>query len=286
MDAKTLTLHLGGRWRNGRGQAPCPVCQTERRRDQRALSIAESSDRVLVFCFKSRCGFGQIASAIDGDIGSLHADQDARREADERRRRYVEGKLRQARRLWTDGLPISGTKGDEYFRSRGITCDLPDTLRFVPSLRHEPTATWCSAAVANVETTGGVHRTFLDRSGAKLPENAKLMLGPCSGGAVRLSVGAGPLVVTEGIETGLSLMSGLLAGPHRVWAALSAPGMKSLHLPAEPGKLIVATDGDDAGRKAGNALAARASDLGWDVSLMPAPDELDWNDVLVERTTP
>jgi DNA primase len=44
--------------------------------------------------------------------------------------------------------------------------------------------------------------------------------------------------------------------------------------------LIVATDGDEPGKCAGNLLASRASALGWVVNLMAAPDGQDWNDVL------
>lgn len=59
--------------------------------------------------------------------------------------------------------------------------------------------------------------------------------------------------------------------------------MKSLRLPSDPGELIIATDGEDAGRDAGNSLGAQASALGWSISLMPAPEGSDWNDVLAEK---
>jgi len=58
--------------------------------------------------------------------------------------------------------------------------------------------------------------------------------------------------------------------------------MKALELPKQAGELIIATDGDPAGREAGDNLANRASGLGWSVSLMPAPNGQDWNDVLLE----
>ncbi|WP_231579671.1 toprim domain-containing protein [Pseudorhodobacter antarcticus] len=113
------------------------------------------------------------------------------------------------------------------------------------------------------------------------------MQGPCAGGAVALSEAHGPLVVCEGIETGLSLLSGLLSCPVTVWAALSTSGMKSLALPKAAGELILATDSDDGGVgfEAGNVLAERAAALGWQVSLWPAPDGKDWNDVLREGVT-
>lgn len=52
---------------------------------------------------------------------------------------------------------------------------------------------------------------------------------------------------------------------------------------AEPGRLTVATDGDDAGRAAGHTLAERAHSMGWAVSLLPAPERRDWNDILAKK---
>ena len=45
----------------------------------------------------------------------------------------------------------------------------------------------------------------------------------------------------------------------------------------------IATDGDETGRKAGEALAVRATATGWRVSLLPAPLGRDWNDVLAMK---
>jgi hypothetical protein len=58
--------------------------------------------------------------------------------------------------------------------------------------------------------------------------------------------------------------------------------MAGLELPRTPHDLIIATDSDDngAGKMAGNRLAIKAQGLGWNVSLMPAPEGQDWNDAL------
>jgi hypothetical protein len=109
------------------------------------------------------------------------------------------------------------------------------------------------------------------------------MLGATKGGAVQLSNAPGRLVVTEGIETGLSLLSGLMTEPATVCAALSASGMKSLRPLDQPGDLVIAPDGDAVGREAAQELAHRAYALGWRVSLLPAPDGCDWNDVLTGK---
>lgn len=65
-----------------------------------------------------------------------------------------------------------------------------------------------------------------------------------------------------------------------VWAALSTSGIKGLDLPPDPDQLIIAPDGDNAGQDAASVLVTRATALGWKVSLLPAPENRDWNDVL------
>lgn len=187
---------------------------------------------------------------------------------------------------WKETGPIVGTIAETYLRTRRITCDLPDTLRFHPSCWH-PSGSRFPAMVAIVEGSErfAIHRTYLraDGSGKAAIDPSKAMLGTVASGAVRLSAGAEKLVVCEGIETGLSLLSGLLRGPATLWAALSTSGMKNLTLPASPGRLTIAADGDNAGRLAADALGERACALGWAVSLLPAPVGRDFNDILTMK---
>ena len=205
----------------------------------------------------------------------------ARRRAEEQAE--AQKKAAQAQRLWAESLPISGTLAETYLFSRGIACALAETLRCLPACWH-PTAKRFPALVALLRDGNGfsVHRTYLraDGSGKAVVEPAKAMLGAVAGGAVRLSEGAGPLVVAEGIETALSLASGLLRAPVTIWAALSTAGMRGLRLPDKPGRLTIAADGDAPGREAATALATRGHGLGWQVALLPAPDGRDWNDIL------
>ena len=105
------------------------------------------------------------------------------------------------------------------------------------------------------------------------------------GGAVRLAEGQERLVVAEGLETALSLASGLVRGSVSVWAALSASGLSALHLPSRPGRLLIAADGDAIGQNAAEALAHRATADGWDVAIATAPEGQDWNDVLRARVS-
>ena len=145
------------------------------------------------------------------------------------------------------------TGWDWCLRNRAITCDLPDTLRFYADCRH-PTGERFPAMVALIEGAQrlAVHRTYLRADGKGKAEATpdRAMLGGCASGAVRLSGEAGRLVVGEGIETCLSVASGLIDGPTQIWAALSTSGLRSLSLPFQPGALIVAVDGDAPGRGA------------------------------------
>lgn len=112
----------------------------------------------------------------------------------------------------------------------------------------------------------------------------KAMLGAVAGGAVRLTQGPGALLIGEGIESTLSAL--ILHGDPtaKAWAALSTSGMRGLRLPPSPGRLTIATDGDDAGRAAVQDLAERAHATGWAVSLLPAPEGKDWCDVLAGKS--
>ncbi len=287
-NALTITAALGGKFHGRYGTAPCPICQPERRAGQDALTIADKPEGgLLLHCKKGGCDFRDILVAAGVTYGS-HARLDpaiiAQREAE--RKAEARKRADQALRVWREAKPIEGTVAEAYLRGRSITCPLPNVLRFHREAWH-PTGKRLPALVAFVEGGQGfaVHRTYLraDGSGKADVEPAKAMLGAVAGGAVRLTHAQGPLVVAEGIETALSLASSLLRAPATIWAALSTSGLRGLSLPAVPHRLTIATDGDDAGRSAGNDLATRAAALGWHVSILPAPDGRDWNDILTMK---
>jgi Toprim domain len=287
-DAMTITKALGGKWYGRYGAARCPAhgdCAP-------SLSLSNGMDgRLLAHCF-SGCDFPAIIDALRGlgllegrgTVPAMDPAEVARREAKERAE--AQRRAAQACAAWNEALPICGTLAEVYLRARGITCPLPDTLRFAPDCWH-PTARRFPALVAQVAGGHGaaVHRTYLRPDGLGKADVApdKAMLGAVQGGAVRLSEAQGPLVVAEGLETALSLSCGLLDGPATIWAALSTSGLRGLCLPPQTGRLVVASDGDPPGIAAAYALATRAHALGWQVSLMSAPDGADWNDVLTGK---
>lgn len=291
-DARDLTQALGGKWYRKYGAAPCPVCQPERNKGQNALTLADGRNgRLVLDCKKSGCAFLDILAAAGVRLGDyIPPDAATLAERDAEQKAEAAKRAAQAKQVWSSAQPISGTVGETYLRGRGITCLLPDTLRFHPECWHGPTSKRYPAMVAAVQGAGlpAVHRTYLraDGSGKADIDPAKLMLGAVAGGAVRLTEGPRPLVVAEGIETALSLASGLLLTPATVWAALSTSGIRGLRLPHQPARLTIAPDGDKAGRKAANALAARSHARGWQVMLLPAPNGRDWNDILTMKGEP
>lgn len=288
-EAQRITAALKGKWHGRYGLACCPAHGDRRP----SLSLSDGGGgRLLARCMTG-CDFPSILDALrglgiiegHGTVPQTDPTELARYEAEQLRE--AEKRERQAQAVWAEAQPIGNTIAAAYLRgARGITCTLSDRLRFHPACWH-PTAKRLPAMVARIEGAErfAVHRTYLrpDGSGKAQAEPAKAMLGNTAGGAVRLAAGPGPLVVAEGIETALSLASGLLRGPAVVWAALSTSGMTGIRLSVQPGRLIVATDGDETGRSAGFRLANRAAALGWDVSTLAAPDGCDWNDILMKK---
>ena len=283
-DAYSITTALGGRWHGGYGMALCPAHENIR---TPALSVKDGDDgTLLVHCFTGCAGVDVLAALRARGLLAGRSDwkpdpreiERRKTEEDAERRRRID----QARRCWAEARPIAGTLAEKYLRARAITCQLPPTLRFHSTCWHGPTASKVPAMVAAVSIGRkivGVHRTFVTEPGIKaFKDGAKLMLGCCAGGAVRLSGGAGSLVVAEGIETALSLLSGITDARPRVWAALSTPGMAGLILPPDPGELVLAPDGDTPGQNAANKLADRAASAGWHVRIMKCPEGADWND--------
>lgn len=287
-EAQRITAALQGRWYGRYGLARCPAHGDK----TPSLTLADGpSGRLLAHC-KTGCDFRDVLDALRG-LGIVEGqgtvpqtDPAELARYAEAQRKEAEKKERQAVAVWQEALPVHGTTADTYLRRRGITCALPDSLRFHPACWH-PTAQRLPAMVARIDGADrfAVHRTYLRPDGGdKAAANpAKAMLGAVAGGAVRLAQGQDALAVGEGIETALSLSSGLLCGSVAIWAALSAPGMAGLRLPPIPGRLIVATDGDAPGIAAGHQLAERATALGWQVSLFPAPHGRDWNDILYTK---
>ena len=194
-----------------------------------------------------------------------------------------------ARNLWDRCHPVHGSHADAYLRARAIhRCRFP-ALRFHPSLAYRgDDGRWrrLPALVAAVTTDDGelkgVHRTWLDpnrpvKARVKRPRKA---LGHIRGCAVRFGSfdPDRPLLVGEGIETVLSLVTAL---PDTVAAAALSAGILGSFVPP-PGlsRLLIAQDRDAQGERAALLLQRRCTRLGI-ASALIVPEGNDFNDDLV-----
>jgi putative DNA primase/helicase len=255
-----------------------------------SLSISVSRDgRTLVHCHAG-CAQDQVIAALK-DRGLWNSPDDHPRiqivtkpvdHDDDKARTQA------AMSIWNSTIPARNTLVDVYLRSRGITLPIPASLRFHSALKHTPTGTIWPAMVAIISGADGapvaVHRTYLARDGkgkAHIKPN-KMTLGPCRGGAVRLGElqAPGSLAITEGIETGLSVMQ---ATGLPVWASLSADGMKAVKLPPEATTVTLCADNDANGVGKAAAECARKRFLreGRPARItMPPEVGTDFNDLL------
>ena len=192
-----------------------------------------------------------------------------------------------ARRLWQRCRAIDGTHAEAYLRARAIhRCRFP-ALRFHPSLfyrdgggmRRLPALV---AAVTGADSAvSGVHRTWLHPSRpAKAPvARPRKALGRVYGLAVRFGApAAGTLLVGEGIETVLSLVTAM---PDAVAAAaLSAGSLGAFAPPAGIARLVIARDNDPDGERAAERLARRCARAGVAAHVL-VPEGEDFNDDLL-----
>lgn len=188
-----------------------------------------------------------------------------------------------AMRLWRHCRPAAGTLVEAYLLTRAITVTPPASIRFHPSLLHRLSGQRFPAMVVAVRNVGerivAVHRTWLrcDGLGKAAVEPAKMALGPCRGGAVRLAPATDVLQVAEGIETALAAMQ---ATDQPTWASLGTSGLKSLALPAGIRHVTILADGDAPGEAAARAAGERWVREGREVRIARAPAGLDFADVL------
>ena len=263
MTAVEIATALGGRREGRRWRCRCPACGRDN------LTICDiRGGRHWVWCWNG-CDYKEIFVALFGQ-GLLPGDDDDRRrdqhrkrnyEAEERRQREEIEKLarriERARNFYRRSVPSWVIEA--YWRSRGLALPVPSVLRFLQNCPHRPDPRYARnyypamlAPVVNVDGHQiGIHKTFLKPDGsAKWPFSDKCLqretCGPIGGGAVRLAPydPGRVLAIGEGIESTASAMQ-LFDLPG--WAALSAPGIKSLELPEHVRDLVIVVDNDENG---------------------------------------
>jgi hypothetical protein len=226
-----------------------------------SLSLADGEDgRLLAFCFGG-CEFDRIMLALveyglldDDDDVDLHVSPSVTVcQRDETQR------IAQARQIYSSG--IQDERIAVYLRSRGIR-QISPVLRFAEQAPHRLGARLPAMLAPIVDAAGeqiGVHLTYLSRNnGGKtwLPkEFQRECRGVVRGGAIRL-LPFNPdveLLLCEGVETALAAAE-IFVRP--AWSGVYAGGLRTVVLPPDVRRVIIAADNDASGAGQRNALAA------------------------------
>jgi hypothetical protein len=185
--------------------------------------------------------------------------------------------------LWGRSRPIAGTPADRYLReARGITGELPATLRFLPPKDEHPPALIAPFGLPDEPEPGvlqiapsaikGVHLTKLrpDGLGKADVEPNKIMIGrghtmPIVLAPVNDGLG---LAITEGIEDALTIH---LATGLGAWAAGAAGRLPAIaeHVPDSVEVVTIFIDADPAGERHGAELVKRLQARGFEVIARP-----------------
>lgn len=198
-----------------------------------------------------------------------------------------------AQRIVNESVPVEGTPAAVYLRSRGITIDLPHTLRFARLPPPKIDGNGLLAAngpgllptlIAIVTDAAGelvaLQRTYLTEDGRKAKTTdskakVKYSLGNVIGGSVQLGPPAASILVCEGLEDGLTLAQGL---GRSVWVAAGTSMLPAMIFPPAVRSVVIAADGNAPGEVAAQKAAAAYAASGLSVRIMrPTPPFVDFN---------
>jgi len=285
MNAQELTAALAGRWHGGYGTACCPAHEDR----NPSLQISDGEAAILLKCHAG-CETRDVINALK--VRGAWPDHDPSRPPYKRpdkplQRRSDDGAIKRseaARRLWNSAVAPQKTPVELYRDSRGLSVELPYTIRYLASAKHADTGLYLPCMLAAVQRWPGqevvaVHRTFLktDGSGKAPVSSPKKALGPISGAAVRLAAATDTLGIAEGIETALSAMQ-LYDDP--VWAACGS-NLAGVVVPDTVKRVVIYGDNGEAGERAADKAAATFYGQGHKVTIVfPAGNHGDFNDLL------
>ena len=196
MKAEIIAKALGGRKVGGAWMACCPAHEDR----QPSLSITDArGGKVLVRCHAG-CDQRDVIAALRSRGAWETAGRHERRSLRKISRRPPAApdpdavkRTEAALAIWQASQLAEGTPAETYLRSRGLLLSLPPAIRFHATLKHPSGGVWRTLVALVTRGTDAepiaIHRTFLARDGSgKAPvDPAKMMLGPCRGGVVRLA---------------------------------------------------------------------------------------------------
>jgi predicted P-loop ATPase len=179
-----------------------------------------------------------------------------------------------------------GTCVETYLAARGITArPLPPCIRYRP----DAYSRYGALVALSTDAAGAVHavqQIYLTSDGRKAPIKVQKRTNKARDdwsdlAAVRLP-GTTPIVLTEGVETALSVWQ---ATGYETWACLGISNIARAPVP-EGVAVVVARDGDEAGSKADNQIRRAVTILrgqGLEVTVAEPPPGKDFNDVLMDE---
>lgn len=198
-----------------------------------------------------------------------------------------------ADRIVRESVPIEGTPAEAYLRGRRISMPLPHTLRFArlapPKIEGNgvleangpgPLPTLVAIVTDPAGVLVGIQRTYLTEDGCKAATTdakgkVKYSLGNVIGGSIQLGLAAASILVTEGLEDGLTLAQAL---GRSVWVAAGTSMLPQMVLPDVVRAVVIGADGDEGGKVAAAKAAEAFTASGRAVRVMPPkPPYKDFN---------
>lgn len=190
-----------------------------------------------------------------------HTPKTLPRDTDAKLEQHKKDKIRCARKLYNQSIPIQGTLAEKYLReARGISGSLPSDFRFKAGIRHLDTLKPTPALIAPyrdknndivglvrvfLSPDGGKYKeTFVDATGKEIKATKKANIGLSSSGSVVVQRGkmTDSVWIAEGVETALSVSSAI---PNQtVVASLSVHQLKNVPVDPIVQKVIICADND------------------------------------------
>lgn len=278
-------LGLDDRQLSGR-QVDCPICGGKTR-----FRFDDKEGRGTWFC--NHCGAGdgyKLVSAIRG-IGFKESLAYVRKQFPDLSPKTVHAPKAQfgalIRRLWREAK--WSQEIGWYLRTRGLTTQDADGLRYHPAMAYEVGIK--GAILAPIYMDGKIvtlHRTFIEGDKV-LAKKVMSHDGPKLKGSY-IPLGRKPnkvLGIAEGIETALSAarMMRESGAPIPVWSCWCAPQLAQFNPPKGVETVVVFGDNDHSytGQAAAYESARRLREHGYEVHVgIPAQSGSDWNDSIRE----
>ena len=328
MNAETIKSYANGRWRKilltlatsiaptierGKRHGPCPLCGGK----DRARCHNDFEETGGIFC--NQCGggadgfavlmwangwtFPEALEAVKSYLGlttdTLPTIRKHTPKPSPKKDYFWESK--QLEQTWSESQP-GAKRVKEYFEHRGLRLATPDTLRFHPKLPYylnDKQVTYHPAMLAQIirgDEIVGMHRTYLDSDGpgkaeVSSPKKTIKCADTISGGSIRLHepVQDKPLVLCEGIETGLAIHD---YNGWPVWSCVNSTMLEKVELPDSIRSVFIGADKDlsGAGQVSAKKLLRRLVDEGRKVRIRLPPAQIsdgsksiDWLDYLTQE---